>query len=147
MALQPPTPRQTPVKAHPAHARQTLALRLAALVMFTGLPGVLLPGQALEKFSWFVGYGQPRLDPLSIFMTADAATASVLLGLVLGFVARDPERYQPLVRLLSLAFLVASPIWIGLGLQCPLPWWWTASASAGLFALGLALRPPATAAA
>jgi hypothetical protein len=133
------------MKSHPAHARQTLALRLAALVMLTGLPGVLLPGQALEKFSWFVGYGQPRLDPLSIFMTADAASASVLLGLILGFLARDPERYQPLVRLLSRAFLVASPVWISLGLQCPLPWWWTASAAAGLLALGLALRAPATA--
>lgn len=131
------------MKPAAAFARQTLALRLAALVMFTGLPGVLLPGQALEKFSWFVGYGQPRLDPLSIFMTADAASASVLLGLVLGFLARDPERYQPLVRLLSRAFLVASPIWISLGLQCPLPWWWTASAAAGLLALGLALRAPA----
>jgi len=131
------------MKPTAAFARQTLALRLAALVMFTGLPGVLLPGQALEKFSWFVGYGQPRLDPLSIFMTADAASASVLLGLVLGFLAHDPERYQPLVRVLSRTFLVASPIWLNLGLQCPLPWWWTGSAAAGLLALGLALRAPA----
>ena len=135
------------MKAHPVLARQALALRLAALVMFTGLPGVLLPAQALEKFSWFVGYGQPRLDPLAVFMTADAASASVILGLVLGFLAREPARYQPLVRLLGWAFTAAGPAWLSIGWQCPLPWWWTVSAAGGCLVLGGLLLARASAAA
>ena len=121
-------------------AHQSLALRAAALVLFTGVPGILLPAQALEKFSWFMGYGQPRLDPLSVFMTADAACASVVLALVLWFLARDPVRYQPLVRLLSWTFLITGLLWISLGMQCPLPWWWTSSAAGGCMAVGLLLR-------
>lgn len=121
-------------------ARQSLALRAAALVLFTGVPGILLPAQALEKFSWFMGYGQPRLDPLSVFMTADAACASVVLALVLWFLARDPVRYQPLVRLFSWTFLIAGLLWISLGLQCPLPWWWTSSAAGGCMLVGFLLR-------
>lgn len=121
-------------------ARQSLVLRAAALVLFTGLPGILLPAQALEKFSWLMGYGQPRLDPLSVFMTADAACASVVLALVLWFLARDPMRYQPLVRLLSWTFLITGLLWISLGVQCPLPWWWTSSAAAGCIAVGFLLR-------
>lgn len=121
-------------------ARQSLVLRAAALVLFTGLPGILLPAQALEKFSWLMGYGQPRLDPLSVFMTADAACASVVLALVLWFLARDPVRYQPLVRLLSWTFLIIGLLWISLGMQCPLPWWWTISAAVGCMAVGLLLR-------
>lgn len=121
-------------------ARQSFALRAAALVLFTGVPGILLPAQALEKFSWFMGYGQPRLDPLSVFMTADAACASVVLALVLWFLARDPVRYQPLVRLLSWTFLIAGLLWISLGLQCPLPWWWTSSAAGGCMLVGFLLR-------
>lgn len=123
----------------PSPARQSLVLRAAALVLFTGVPGLLLPGQALEKFSWFMGYGQPRLDPLSVFMTADAACASVVLAFVLWFLAGDPLRYQPLVRLLGKVFLVMGFLWISLGMQCPLPWWWTASASAGCVAVGAML--------
>lgn len=133
------------MKPHPVRNRQTLSLRLAALVMFTGLPGVLLPAQALEKFSWFVGYGQPRLDPLSVFMTADAASASVILGLVLACLARDPERYRPLVRLLGWAFTAAGPAWLSIGWQCPLPWWWTVAAATGCLVLGGLLLAPAPA--
>lgn len=121
-------------------ARQSLVLRAAALVLFTGLPGILLPAQALEKFSWLMGYGQPRLDPLSVFMTADAACASVVLALVLWFLARDPVRYQPLVRLLSWTFLIIGLLWISLGMQCPLPWWWTISAAGGCMLVGFLLR-------
>lgn len=120
-------------------ARQRLVLRAASLVLFTGLPGILLPAKALEKFSWFMGYGQPQLDPLSVFMTADAACASVVLALVLGFLARDPVSYQPLVRLLGWTFLIVGLLWVSLGIQCPLPWWWTASASAGCVAVGALL--------
>lgn len=127
--------------ATPTHApRQTLVLRAAALVLFTGVPGILLPAQALEKFSWFMGYGQPRLDPLSVFMTADAACASVVLGLLLWFLARDPARYQPLVSVLSWACMIVGLLWISLGMQCPLPWWWTGSAAGGCAAVGFLLR-------
>ena len=123
-----------------SNARQSLVLRATALVLFTGLLGILLPAQALEKFSWFMGYGQPRLDPLSVFMTADAACASVVLALVLWFLAHDPVRYQPLVRLLSWTFLITGLLWISLGMQCPLPWWWTSSAAAGCMGVGFLLR-------
>ena len=88
---------------------------------------------------------QPRLEEVqqpapAVFMTADAACASVVLALVLWFLARDPVRYQPLVRLLSWTFLITGLLWISLGMQCPLPWWWTSSAAGGCMAVGLLLR-------
>ncbi len=131
-----------PAATSSSSARQSFVLRAAALVLFTGLPGILLPAQALEKFSWFMGYGQPRLDPLSVFMAADAACGSVILGLVLWFLARDPARYQLLVSLLGWGFLITGLLWISIGIQCPLPWWWTSSAAGGCMAVGLLLRGP-----
>jgi hypothetical protein len=118
---------------------QKVLLRIAALVLFTGIPGVLLPGQALEKFSWLVGYGQPRLDPLSLFMTADAAFASLFLAVLFWFISRDLARYQPLVSCIGWLFVLAGPVFLSVGLQCPLPLWWTLSAAVGTFALGLGL--------
>jgi hypothetical protein len=127
------------MNTNPNISLQIKLLRGIALVLFTGLPGIILPGQALEKFSWFVGYGQPRLDPLSVFMTADAAYASVALATLLWYISRDTQRYQPLVRLVAWIFIIASAVFLSVGLQCPLPVWWTVSACLGCFAVGFGL--------
>jgi len=121
------------------HQNQQHLLRGTALVLFTGIPGILLPAQALEKFSWLVGYGQPRLDPLSLFMTADAASVSVALAVLLWAISRDVHSYQPLVRLTGWILLVSSVFLLSAGLQCPLPWWWTTAMTGGCFFVGLAL--------
>ncbi len=123
----------------PHHVVQQRALRSIALVLFTGIPGIILPGQALEKFSWLMGYGQPRLDPLSIFMTADAAAVSVALAVLLWAISNRVGSYQPLVRLTGWILLLSSLVLFSSGMQCPLPWWWIATMTAGCFAIGLTL--------
>ena len=118
---------------------QLWMLRLMMLILITGLPGALLPGQAFEKFSWLMGYGQPPLVPLVVYLSGNAGFAYVVIAALIWVISRDMERHQPLVRMCGWIMVIAGLAYLSIDLQCPLPWWWTLMDSAGCFLIGLTL--------
>lgn len=118
---------------------QRWLLRIAVVILLTGLPGALLPGVAFEKLSWLTGYGQPPLTPLTIYLAGNAGYAYVALAALLWAISRDLPRYQPMVRLFGWIFLLAGPAYLSIDLQCPLPWWWIGADSVGCVLMGVLL--------
>lgn len=128
---------------------QRAALRFTALVLFTGLPGALLPGPAAVKFSWLMGLGQPPLGPLQVYLSGNAGFVYVVLGVLVWMLARDPRRYRPLVAALAVILLAGGPAYLSIDLQAGLPLWWVLLDSVACLAVGgvllgalLADRPP-----
>jgi len=114
-------------------------LRLMMLILITGLPGALLPAIAFRKFSWLMGYGEPPLVPLTIYLAGNAGFAYVALAALIWVVSRDLERHQPIVRMCGWIMVAAGPAYLSIDLQCPLPWWWILVDSAGCLLIGLTL--------
>lgn len=128
-------------------AVQLWMLRLIIAILLTGLPGVLLPAEAFEKFSWLMGYGQPPLKPMTIYLAGNAGYAYVALAAVVWAISRDLVRYRPLVRVCGWIMVIAGPAYFSIDLQCPLPWWWVLMDSVSCLLIGLTLLwacPPET---
>lgn len=138
-----PPPADTPatmtLPAEQALKAQRWLLWIAILILLTGLPGALLPAVAFEKLSWLMGYGQPPLTPLTIYLSGNAGYAFVALAVLIWGVTRDLRQHQPLVRLVGWIFLIAGPAYVSIDLQCPLPWWWVLADSASCVLLGALL--------
>ncbi|MCC6354360.1 MAG: hypothetical protein IT577_10765 [Verrucomicrobiae bacterium] len=135
-----PSPDENPatvtLPSEPSLRAQRWLLRIAVVILMTGLPGALLPAVAFEKLSWLTGYGPPPLTPLTIYLAGNAGYAYVALAVLLWAISRDPRRHQPLVRLTGWIFLVAGPAYLSIDLQCGLPWWWVLTDSASCVLLG-----------
>lgn len=115
---------------------QRWLLRFVALVLFTGLPGVLHPRAAIEKFSWLMGLGQPNLQPLTVYLGGNAGYAFVALGVLTWVISNDVVRYRPLVILYGWILLIGAAAYLWIDLQSMLPWWWVAMDSVSSLLLG-----------
>jgi hypothetical protein len=118
---------------------QRWLLRVAAIVQFTALPGVILPREAVEKLSWLMGLGQPPLVPLMIYMAGGCAYVSLAVGVLLWIISNDVVRYRPLVIMSGWISLIGGPGFLWIDYQSGLPHWWTAMDSLSCLIIGAAL--------
>ncbi len=118
---------------------QRVLLRFMAAVLFTGIPGALLPGVAFEKLSWLVGYGKPPLTPLTMYLSGNAGYAYTVLGVFTWVMARDVTRYRTLVRVFGWLLVLGGPGYYSIDFQCGLPIWWRWIDSLSCLAVGSGL--------
>lgn len=118
---------------------QRWLLRAFIFLVFTGLPGALLPEVAFQKFSWLMGYGKQPMTPLVIYLSGNAGFAYLALGIFAWEISRDLVRYQSLVRVIGWIMVIAGPAYLSIDLQCPLPLWWTLMDAVGCLLLGAAI--------
>lgn len=124
----------------PPHFKTQLwLLRVFIFLMFTGLPGAILPEIAFQKFAWLMGYGKQPMTPLIIYLSGNAGFAYLALGILAWCISRDLPRFQPLVRTIGWVLVLAGPAYLSIDLQCPLPLWWTLMDSLSCLGMGLAL--------
>jgi hypothetical protein len=71
-----------PRSSHPRLSTQRWLLRIILAVLLTGLPGVIMPGEAFEKFFWLMGYGQPPLVPTIPYLAGNAGFAYMALAVM-----------------------------------------------------------------
>lgn len=118
---------------------QRLLLRLYAVLAMIALPAVVWPRLALEKVSWIMGFGQPPMTPVTLYMMAGGAAVFVGQALLMWVISGDVVRYQPIVRLIAWIFVGCGPAFYWIDSQARLPWWWLTMDTAGCLAGGLAL--------
>jgi len=118
---------------------QKLLLRFTALVLFTGLPGALLPGVATEKFCWLMRLGRPALSPILIYLAGNAGYIYVVLGVLVWLLSNDPLRYPALVRAFGWLLLAGAPAYLSIDLQAGLPAWWVAADTLACLLVGAGL--------
>ena len=126
---------------------QIWMLRIMIAILLTGLPGALLPAIAFRKFSWLMGYGEPPLVPLTVYLAGNAGFAYVAIAALFWVISQDLVRCQPLVRVCGWTMAIAGPAYLSIDLQSSLPWWWTMMDALGCLLIGLILlwACPATA--
>ncbi len=103
---------------------QRLVLRLIAITSLIALPAIIVPRLAAEKLSWLVGFGQPPLTPLLLYMMAGGAAVFVGQAVLLWAMSADVTRYQPLIRLVAWIYLACGPLFIWIDSQAGMPLWW-----------------------
>jgi hypothetical protein len=130
----------TSITTRPNRLRvQLWILRFMIALMLTGLPGVLRPEIAFQKFAWLMGYGKQPMTPLIIYISGNAGYAYVALAALFWAISRDLLRYQPLVRVCGWIMVIAGPAYLSIDLQCPLPLWWVLMDSLSCLLIGLTL--------
>lgn len=118
---------------------QRRVIRFCALVLFTGLPAVILPGVALEKFAWLMKMDRPALDPLTVYLSGNTGFIYVALGIVFWMVSNDVVRHRTFVKAFGWILLLGGPIYLSIDLQAGLLLWWVLLDSVSCFVMGLAL--------
>lgn len=122
------------------HAKaQRLILRICAIVALLALPAVVVPRMMAEKVSWAMGFGQPPMTPLMLYMMAGGAAVYVGQAVLMWVMASDVTRYQPLIRIVAWVFLVCAPLFWWIDSQAGIPRWWRAMDSVGSLLAGTAL--------
>ena len=120
---------------------QRILLRVVAGILFTGLPGALLPRVAFEKLAWLVGEKQPPLTSLIIYVSGNAGYAYSVLGVLVWMMSRDVRRHSVLIRALGWLLVLGGPGYWSIDVQSGLPVWWTCIDSLGCVAMGCGLLP------
>lgn len=118
---------------------QRLVLRISAAASLIALPAIFVPRLAAEKLSWIMGFGQPPMIPLMLYMMAGGAAVFVGQAVLLWALSTDVVRYQPLVRLMAWCYAVIGPLFLWIDKQAGLPWWWILMDGVGSFAAGAVL--------
>lgn len=118
---------------------QRLLLRIAAIVQFTALPGIILPREATEKLSWLMGLGQPPMVPLLIYAAGGCAYVYLAAGILFWIASNDVVRHRPIVVASGWIYLVGVPAFLWIDGQAGLPSWWIAMDTLSCLILGAAL--------
>jgi hypothetical protein len=118
---------------------QRLVLRVAALVSFIAAPAIVLPRIAVEKLSWLMGFGQPPMLPMLVYLTAGGSCVLIAEAFMLWLISGDVVRYRPLVVFVAWFFLAAAPLFLWIDSQAGLPLWWTAMDTLSCLVAGAAL--------
>jgi hypothetical protein len=118
---------------------QRWIIRFCALVLFTGLPAVILPGVALEKFAWMMKMPRPTLEPLTVYLSGNTGFIYVAFGVVFWMISNDVVRHQAFVKAIGWILLLGGPIYLSIDLQARLPLWWVLLDAVSCFVMGLTL--------
>lgn len=122
-----------------ARTVQRWVIRFCAFVLFTGLPAIILPGVALEKFAWMMKMPRPTLEPLTVYLSGNTGFIYVALGVVFWMVSNDVVRHQTFVKAFGWILLLGGPIYFSIDLQAKLPMWWVLLDAISCFVMGLTL--------
>ncbi|HEV2765644.1 MAG TPA: hypothetical protein VGV38_21855 [Pyrinomonadaceae bacterium] len=118
---------------------QALLLRLLGAVELLAFVSVVMPRSWMEAGHEWLGMGELPQGPLLMFMIRQASYAYGMHGVSMFVLARDVERFRPLVVLNGVAFLLAAPVFFLIDYTTGMPWFWTAFDTLGCGFFGAAL--------
>lgn len=114
-------------------------LRLAGTTEILAFIAVVMPRSWMELGHAWLGLGQLPAGPILMFMIRQASYTYGMHGISLWILARDVERFRPLVRFNGVAFLLAAPIFFLIDNTSGLPIWWTLFDSGSCASFGAAV--------
>lgn len=115
---------------------QRWIIRSCAFVLFTGLPAMILPGVALEKFAWLMKMPRPALEPLTVYLSGNTGFIYVALGVIFWMISNDVVRHQAFVKAIGWILLIGGPTYFSIDLQSKLPMWWVLLDAISCFVMG-----------
>lgn len=118
---------------------QVWIIRVVAAVSLVTLPAVFAPRLAVEKLSWFLGFGEPPDAPLLFYLAGGGSFVYIALSALLWRLSYDVPRYRPAIVLIAVACLIGVPIFGWMNIHAGMPWWWAAMDMSGCLVGGYAL--------
>jgi hypothetical protein len=114
-------------------------LRLAGTVEILAFIAVVMPRRWMEVSHVWLGLGEMPHSSILMFMIRQASYAYGMHGVSLWVLARDVDRFRPLVLLNGFAYLLATLIFFMIDYTSNLPIWWAVmdSGSCGLFGVAV----------
>lgn len=106
---------------------RTIAFLLRVVAISAILSGVTFyfPERDIDSFLVWCGLPEMPHAVLMRYVLLGAGHLQVAIGVVVWFMARDPVRYQPIIIIMLVVFLVAAPAFYLTDAIAGLPWYWS----------------------
>jgi hypothetical protein len=104
---------------------------LAALLMFFGVVGIFALGAVLMPIAWmeathrWLDLGEMPRAPIVGYLARSLSLFYAFLSVLCLIMARNVERYRPLLRQLGLLLVAMGGLQIFICIVAEMPWWWT----------------------
>jgi hypothetical protein len=105
---------------------QARVLRLVGAVEVLAFGAVFLPSDWMATVHSWMGLAEMPKGPVFDSVMRQVSFSYGLHGVALLFLAADVARYQPLVVLTAVGYLLAAPVFVAVDLGNGMPWTWTA---------------------
>lgn len=116
-----------------------VVLRIGGSVELLAIFSVFLPRLWMEQAHESLGLGEMPRGVVVDFLIRQSSLYYAMHGLLLWFLASDPRRFQPIIRLMGWTFLLFGPAFCTINLTVGTPLWWALSDPAACALLGLLL--------
>jgi hypothetical protein len=114
-------------------------LRIVGVPALFALVAVFMPVSWMTATHRWLGLGEMPIAPIVEYLARSLSAFYAIMGALCLVLANDLERYQPLVRLLGVAFALMSLVLLGVDVAAGMPWWWSASEGPGGVLFGVVL--------
>lgn len=118
---------------------QVWLLRLSGSVELLAFFAVVMPRSWMEASHAWLGLGEMAEGPLIMFMIRQASYVYGMHGVSLWLLASDVKRFQPLIVLNGISFLIAAVVFFAIDHYEGMPIWWTIADSLGCATFAIAL--------
>jgi hypothetical protein len=118
---------------------QAWILRIAGAVEILAFFSVVMPRSWMEASHSWLGFGDMPTGPIIMFMIRQASYAYGMHGVSLWLVAADVKRFQPLIVLNGISFLLAGVVFALIDYSAGMPYWWTIIDAFGCSSFGAAV--------
>ena len=127
-------------EARPPQLRILSALlRFGGVVVIMAFPTMLLPAEWMAAAHRWLGLGELPRAPVVDYLARSVSALYGFHGVLLLIVARDPQRYRPIVQYLAAMNILLGAMLLAIDLHVGMPAWWTLAEGPGIIALGLML--------
>src|SRR5262249_43729751 len=116
-----------------------LLLCLVGVGALLALVAVFMPSSWMAATYRWLGLGEMPTGPVVEYLARSVSAFYAFTGALCLVVAADLQRYQPLLRLLGVAFALLSVALLGVDVAAGMPWWWSASEGTGGVVFGTLL--------
>ncbi len=110
---------------------QAWLLRVMGAVEVLAFFAVVMPRSWMEASHAWLGMGAMPEGAVLMFMIRQASYVYGMHGVSLFVIARDVERFRPLVVFNGVTFLLAAPVFFLIDYTTGMPWFWTAADTLG----------------
>lgn len=115
-----------------------LILRLSAALFLLAWLGVVIPTQWMKTMHEIGNTGPWVESPMFLYLARSVSALYGFYGVVTWFLARDVNRYLPLIRFLAWAGLPMAVVLVAIGYTAGLPAWWYITEGVAVVVISLA---------
>jgi hypothetical protein len=118
---------------------QAWVLRLVGAVEILAFGAVFMPRAWMEEMHAGMGLMEMPQGPVFDSVMRQVSFTYGVHGVALWLIARDVERYRPLVLLTMIGYLLAGPVFFAIDISNDMPWTWIAGNGGSCLLIGVLL--------